>query len=368
MNNPVDVLFQPFSVNNLQLANRVVMAPMTRNFSPDGLLGPEMVGYYRRRAENGCGLIITEGTAVECPVASGYRDIPLFYGDEALARWKQVVDEVHDAGGRIMPQIWHVGGQRNLRTAMNPELPSLTPSGFDGKHERRWEPATRAQIQGVIEAFARAARSARDLGFDGVEVHGAHGYLVDQFLWERTNQRTDEYGGSIENRVRFAAELIAAMRAVVGPDFPIVLRISQWKSIDYNAKLGANPQELERYLLPLVAAGVDMFDCSQRRFWEPEFDGSPLNFAGWVKKLSGRPTISVGSVGLTGDFMALMRKGEGSSVQEIGELLARLERQEFDLIAIGRALLADPAWVRKIREGRLEELAAFDPAALKQVY
>jgi 2,4-dienoyl-CoA reductase-like NADH-dependent reductase (Old Yellow Enzyme family) len=141
---------------------------------------------------------------------------------------------------------------------------------------------------------------------DGVEIHGAHGYLIDQFFWEGSNRRDDEYGGDLAGRSRFAIELIQAVRAAVGPDFPIIFRFSQWKQQDYTARLVQTPQALAAFLQPLSEAGVDIFHCSTRRFWEPEFDGSELNLAGWTRQLTGKPTITVGSVGLDGEFLQFM--------------------------------------------------------------
>jgi 2,4-dienoyl-CoA reductase-like NADH-dependent reductase (Old Yellow Enzyme family) len=197
-----------------------------------------------------------------------------------------------------------------------------------------------------------------------VEIHGAHGYLIDQFFWHPTNQRTDGYGGqSLAERSRFAVELVRAVRKSAGQDFAISLRISQWKLQDYAAKLAATPQEMETWLVPLAEAGVDIFHCSQHRFWEPEFIGSDLNFAGWAKKLTGKTTITVGSVGLSGDFLAAFQ-GETSTPSSLDELLRRFDRGDFDLVAVGRALLADTEWSRKIREGRSSELIGFSKEAL----
>jgi 2,4-dienoyl-CoA reductase-like NADH-dependent reductase (Old Yellow Enzyme family) len=223
---------------------------------------------------------------------------------------------------------------------------------------------TEHDIAETIGAFAQAAADAKALGFDAVEIHGAHGYLIDQFFWHPTNQRTDRYGGqSLAERSRFAAELVRAVRTAAGPDFPICLRVSQWKLQDYAAKLATTAQEMEAWLVPLAEAGVDIFHCSQRRFWETEFTGSDLNFAGWAKKLTGKPAITVGSVGLTGDFLAAF-KGEASTPSSLDELLRRFDRGDFDLVAVGRALLADAGWARKIREGRSSELIGFSKEAL----
>jgi 2,4-dienoyl-CoA reductase-like NADH-dependent reductase (Old Yellow Enzyme family) len=356
-------LFRPFTLGPLTLANRVVMAPMTRSKSPGGIPGEDVAAYYRRRAAGGTGLIITEGTTVDEPASSMDVNVPNFFG-ASLEGWGRVAAEVHAAGGKIMPQLWHVGMARNpQRAAPNPELPSIGPSGLSKPGVQRSEPMTQAQIEHAIGAFAQGAADARRLGFDGVEIHGAHGYLIDQFFWEGTNQRNDEYGGDMVQRTRFAAEIIAACRAATAPDFPIILRFSQWKQQDYTAKLAPDPEQLKRFLAPLVAAGVDIFHCSQRRFWEPEFAGSPLNLAGWTRELSGKPAITVGSVGLSGEFIGSFR-GESSEVASLDDLIQRLEREEFDLVAVGRALLVDPAWARKIRDGAYDDLKAFEPAAL----
>ncbi len=138
----------------------------------------------------------------------------------------------------------------------------------------------------------------------------------------------------------------------------VILRLSQWKLQDYKIRLAHTPQEMDAWLQPLADAGADIFHCSQRRFWEPEFDGSDLNFAGWAKKLTGKPTITVGSVGLTGEFIGAFG-GEVSKPASLDDLLRRLDRGDFDLVAVGRALLADPEWALKVREGRREELQDF---------
>jgi len=363
MSRSVAPLFRPFTINALTLPNRVVMAPMTRSKSPGGIPGPEVAAYYRRRAENETGLIITEGTTVNDPVSSMDVDVPNFFG-EALKGWKHVVEEVHGVGGKIMPQLWHVGMARNPKGKVaHPELPSAGPSGLSRPDKQVSEPMTKQHIQHVIDAFARAAADAREIGFDGVELHGAHGYLIDQFFWDGLNKREDEFGGSMLKRERFAIEIIEAVRREVGKDYPVILRFSQWKQQDYTARLAPTPELLGEFLKPLSEAGVDVFHCSQRRFWEPEFEGSDLNLAGWTKKLTGKPTITVGSVSLSGEFIAAFG-GESSTPTGIDDLLARLERDEFDLVAVGRALLVDPAWARKIHEERYDALEPFNPAAL----
>jgi 2,4-dienoyl-CoA reductase-like NADH-dependent reductase (Old Yellow Enzyme family) len=223
-------------------------------------------------------------------------------------------------------------------------------------------PMTLADIDAVIEAFATAARSAFDLGFDGVALHGAHGYIIDQFLWHRTNMRTDRYG---QDRATFAAEIVTEIRRRTAPDFPILFRFSQWKSHDYDARIAETPAALEMLLAPLAEAGVDLFDASQRRFWEPAFAGSDLNLAGWAKRLTGKPAMTVGSVSLDVDFMSsLFLPGTRAGVTGIDRLLAMLDRGDFDLVGVGRALIADPQWPAKVQAGRFGDLVPFGPKML----
>ncbi|BBI33530.1 NADH:flavin oxidoreductase [Cohnella abietis] len=357
-------LFEPFTSEKISLKNRIVMPAMTRYFSPGGVPGADVAAYYRRRAANGTGLIITEGTTINHPAASNHVNIPNLHSEAALNGWAQVVKEVHEAGGKIITQLWHVGTDRKKEDPIpNPESPSVGPSGLDVNGVKKFDALTEAEITEIVQAYAHAAADAKRIGFDGVELHGAHGYLIDQFFWEVTNKRTDRYGGNIAGRTQFAVEVIEAVRKAVGPDFPIVLRISQFKINAYTAKNVKTAEELEQLLAPLVKAGVDIFHCSTRHFWEPEFEGSTLNFAGWVKKLSGKPVITVGSVGLN-----VEGNGQQAEDSKIDTLIEKLDNQEFDLVAVGRSLMADPEWTEKIRTGRDEEITPFTADTVAKLY
>ncbi|KGE04217.1 NADH:flavin oxidoreductase [Pseudohaliea rubra] len=357
----MNALFRPFRHGQLSLRNRVVMAPMTRNQSRGNSPGDNVVDYYRRRAAGGAGLIITEGTCINHPAANGYPDVPYFYGEERLAAWARVAEAVHEAGAKIAPQLWHCGGMRRAGVMPEGPVPGHTPSGMNVPGKVNRHVMTQQDIDAVVAAFAEGAAAAKAYGFDAVELHGAHGYLIDQFFWAGTNQRDDEYGGSLEKRLRFALEIIQAVRAAVGPTFPVLLRWSQWKQQDYSARLAETPAELERFLLPLADAGVDIFHCSQRRFWEPEFAGSELNLAGWTRKITGKPAITVGSVGLDADFIPA--SGEQTfreaATADLDDLLARLAAEEFDLVAVGRAMIANPDWANRIAAGEATELQPF---------
>lgn len=340
------------------------MAPMTRSFSPDGIPTADVAAYYRKRAEGEAGLILSEGTVINRVSSSNDANIPHFYGVEALTGWKNVIDGVHVAGGAMGPQIWHMGIMDNHRSGWIPSQPFEGPSGLNRPGFNNGNSMTDKNIADTIAAFGQSAADAKALGFDCVEIHGAHGYLIDQFFWAGTNERTDGYGGkTLSERSRFAIEVIREVRRRVGDDFAVIIRLSQWKPADYNFKLAKTPQEMESWLTPLADAGVDIFHCSQRRFWQAEFEESDLNFAGWAKKLTGKATITVGSVGLSGEFLAAFA-GESSQPNSLDELLRRFDRGDFDLVAVGRVLLSDPNWTKKIHEGRTDELKGFSKEAM----
>jgi 2,4-dienoyl-CoA reductase-like NADH-dependent reductase (Old Yellow Enzyme family) len=364
----LSALFTPFTLPGLSLPNRFVMAPMTRRFSPGGVPGPDVAAYYARRAAAGVGLIITEGTYVDHPSAGTSAEVPRFHGVDALDGWAKVLDAVHAEGGRIFPQLWHVGAMRAVGAPPDPAAPPVGPSGLSVDGEAHGEAMSVADIDRVVAAFASGARDAQALGFDGVEVHGAHGYLLDEFLWSGTNHRDDAYGGSIGARVRFAVDIVAAIRDQVGQDFPVSFRLSQWKPNHYDAHLADDPDELARIVTPLADAGVSVFHASTRRYWEPIFEGSKHGLSGWIKELTGVPAVTVGSVGLDDSFDRTFGERRHAGAAPIATLGDLFERGEFDLVAVGRALLADPMWVEKVRAGRLDELGAYDSSRTAVLY
>ncbi len=368
MQSPIDGferLFAPFACGALRLTNRFVMAPMSREMSPDNLLHADAPNYYARRAAGGCGLIITEGIAVPHSVAHQNSRVPSF-ADANLPRWQSVTDAVHRQGGRIVAQLWHAGLYRSQIETMNPLELSIAPSVV-GKLPVR--AMTESDIADVIASYAEGAVAARSCGFDGVEIHGAHGYLPDQFFWSVTNRRSDRYGGPMENRVRFAAEVVTAVRRRCAPDFPILFRFSQWKGRQYDEKVAEDPAEMTAWLLPLADAGVDIFHASTRRFWTPAFEGSDLNLAAWAKKLTGKPSITVGSVGLESPLTVgkidTMNNTE-ISLANLSELSRMFDRGDFDLVALGRIVLANPNWPTLMRAGRFDRLRPYDCKAVSE--
>jgi 2,4-dienoyl-CoA reductase-like NADH-dependent reductase (Old Yellow Enzyme family) len=327
-----------------------------------------VVAYYRRRAEAGVGLLISEATYIDHPGAPVYENVPHFFGDEALAGWRKILAAVHGHGARMMPQLWHVGGARKLGSPPDPAVPGFGPSRIEQDGRTVVAEMTHDDIRAVVASYQRSARWARELGFDGVAIHGAHGYLLDQFFWPLSNRRTDAYGGCLANRARFAVEVVRAIRAAVGPDFPIVFRFSQWKATDYEARIAETPEELGALVHLLALAGVDIFDVSTRRFWQPAFAGDPRSLAAWTRALSGRPVIAVGSIGLDQPHQSkVFRTADNvaANVTDLRGVHEAMGRGDFDLAAVGRAILADPAWAEKVQRGAFDEIVPFTRAAME---
>ena len=371
---PVDLqgLFTPFQLGGAALRNRIVLPSMGRFVHERGAPGPDVIDYYASRAAGGASLIMTEGVYVDHIASGDNLMMGRFYGARALAAWGKVAQAVHAAGGLAIPQLWHVGLKYSTidmtsgEVRYRPELGLIGPSGYIEPGKKVCDGMTQEQIDAVIEAFGTGAETAMRLGYDGVEIHGAHGYLIDQFLWAALNRRTDAYGGSPRKRARFAAEIAAECRRRVGPGVPILMRISNWKLVDYGARLADTPQELEELLNPIAEAGVDLFDCSERRFWIPAFEGSDLNLAGWIKKLTGKPTMTCGSVGLDIDMWQSMAEGRAAE-QSLGcyeRLMQMFDRGDFDLVAVGRGMIAEPEWANLVRGGEFHRLKQFTPSLI----
>lgn len=359
------MLFEPYKLKNLNLRNRVVMAPMTRNQSPGGIPTNEVVAYYSRRAKAEVGLIITEGIEVSHEASSAYPDVPRLDTKEAREGWKRVVNGIKENGGSVIAQLWHCGGFRKLGMQPNPEVPGHTASGLVKPGKKVAHEMTLEDIKQTINAYASDAKYCEEIGFDGVEIHGAHGYLIDNFFWEGTNIRNDSYGGSIEKRSQFVSEIIQAVRSNISQEFIVGLRFSQWKQHDFEAKLAHSTDDLKKVLLSPVESGLDYLHSSMRRFWESEFEGSEENLAYWTKKISNIPTIGVGSVGLDSDFIDMTAPSKPASIDKA---IDDISKEKYDLLAVGRALLSDHEWVLKMKEGRLKDVIPYSKEALLKLY
>jgi 2,4-dienoyl-CoA reductase-like NADH-dependent reductase (Old Yellow Enzyme family) len=376
-------LLEPMQIRGTKFRNRIAMSPVARAGCQDGVPGEELAAYYRKRAECGVGTIFTGSVFVNHKeTADGYGvgvgKTPSLSTTAALEAWRRIVDSVHAAGSLIIPQLLHVGVMK--APSGQPDDIAFSPSGTWGPTDRptgytkeaiaalsgrQIHAMTEAEILEIIEAFADSARNAKAVGFDGIALHGAHSYLIDSFLWGGTNLRKDRWGGDHVGRTRFAAELVRAIRAAIGKDMLISIRFSQWKPQDFDARLARSPKELEEILRPLVDASVDILDASSRDFSEPAFDDRPENLPYWTRKVMGMPTMMVGGTAvLRQKFDAPLAPPQ--TINNLEEIMRRYEHGEFDLLAVGRALLNDPQWLERAREGG--PFLPFNPKCLSLAY
>lgn len=383
----IEPLLQPLTVRGVTLPNRIVMSPMTRGASPNGVPGADVAAYYARRAAGGVGTIITESVFVDDKGTMGKFGLeggsdkpnpwPLMFGEAPLEGWRKVVEAVHGEGAKIFPQLMHLGVQRSPGMAERwSDIHISSPSGIFGSPEELAQLPEEAQaalncpdkamteeeILAVIAAFASAAAGAKSVGFDGIALHGGHGYLIDNFMRAETNRRTDKWGGDHLGRMRFATELVRAVRQAIGADMPISFRFSQWTHHNLDAQLFPTRKVLEDILGALADAGVDIFEASARDFTDVVFEDSPLNLAGLTREITGKPTVMIGGTGVYREkYQSALVPPK--VIDNVDEVMKRFRAGEFDLLAIGRSLLNDPNWVQKAKSG--EPFAAFDPMCLK---
>ena len=343
-------LFTPLQVGRMQLANRVVMAPLTRNRAPNALPTPLMVTYYTQRADpkNGAGLIVTEATAISHQ-GQGYSDVPGIWSDGQVAAWHKVTDSVHAAGGKIVVQLWHVGRVSHVDLQPNGQAP-VAPSAIQAKtktvlirdgvptfEDTSMPRALRLdELPGIVNDYRQAARNAIAAGFDGVEVHAANGYLLDQFMRSNSNARTDNYGGSIENRARLLLEVMTAVSQEIGSD-RVGLRLSPVTPA--NDAHDSQPQALFNYVVTQLAALdlaflhiIEGATGAARDFTQGDapFDYAALQLT--YTQAGGKGAWMVNN-GLDGD-LAKQSLTNGA-----------------DLVAFGRLFIANPDLTRRLREG-----------------
>lgn len=344
-------LFDPFQLGALRLPNRIVMAPLTRNRAPDAIPTPLMAQYYAQRAS--AGLLISEATAIT-QQGQGYADVPGLYGTEQLDGWKQVTQAVHQRGGRIFTQLWHVGRVSHVELQADAQ-PPVAPSAIAAKTKTYLvrdgagafvptsEPRALApeELPGIVRDFRHAARNAvSSAGFDGVEVHGANGYLLDQFLKTGSNLRTDDYGGSIENRARLLLEVMRAVVEEIGGE-RVGLRLSPVTPA--NDVVDADPQPLFDYVVrELAPLGLAYLHVIEGATGGPrEVEGRPFDFA--ALRQAWR------DAGAQGAWM--VNNGYDKATAE------RALDEGADLVAFGRAYIANPDLVERLRqEAPLNEL------------
>lgn len=344
-----DNLFQPFALNGtLTLNNRILMAPLTRCMADDDLVPTQaMADYYARRADTG--LIISEAAIIR-PDGQGYPNTPGIFSPEQIAGWRKVTDAVHAKGGKMFAQLWHTGRVAHPHFFGGDFV--LAPSAIkvEGSVPRMREltytmpkPATRAEIEQLVADYAQAAANAIDAGFDGVEIHGANGYLLDQFLHYCSNSRDDEFGGSPENMARFPLAVVDAVADRIGAD-RTALRVSPGAYFNMEGDTRDRQvfdhllAELEKRQLAFLHIGI--FDDSM------EFDYLGGTASAYVRQHYSNTLVGVGSYSA-----------------ETGSEAIR--NNKFDLLAIGRPLIANPDYVQKVKNG--EPLVEYSDAMLAEL-
>lgn len=333
-------LWSPLQIGSTHLDNRVALAPMTRiSATEDGHATERMASYYRTFARGGFGLLITEGIYPDTAHSQGYHFQPGIATEEQARSWAAVVDGVHSAGARMFAQLMHAGaqsqGNRFVTSSIGPS--AVAPKGEQLPFYRGEGPypvpseITPAQMADVRKGFVSAALNAKRAGFDGVEIHGANGYLLDQFLTDYLNQRTDSYGGSPENRVRFAAEICREVRDAVGPDMTVGIRISQSKVSDHDHRWGGTADEANVIFSTLGATGVDFIHTTEYQASEPAFEDSEETLAALAKAYSGVAVIANGKLDDPETAVSMLRDGSA------------------DVVALGKAALANRNWPHLVR-------------------
>ncbi|MDO7833693.1 12-oxophytodienoate reductase [Sphingobium sp. HBC34] len=364
-------LFSELAISKMVLRNRFVLPAMQRGMAVRYTPTPQLIDYYHRIARGGAALVITESIAIDHPTSTGHDGFVMMIDDSRAQPWTTLIQGVKAEGAHILVQLNHNGACRVENSGgPRPDLPSLSPSGLMRAGQANGRAATRAELAEIRDGYVSSALAARRFGADGVEVHCAHGYLLDQFLWHETNLRTDDYGGAtIAERARFPAEVIRAIRAATDDDFVISVRFSQWKEVDYDAKIVDSPEELGAMIKVLRDAGADLFHASTRRFYKPEWPGSTLNLAGWARTLTDAPVITVGSVGVTIDIMDTIyseKPVDSDTERAILTLESMFEEGQFDLVAVGRSMMADPDWVSKIQQRAFDAVIPFRRELVRQ--
>jgi 2,4-dienoyl-CoA reductase-like NADH-dependent reductase (Old Yellow Enzyme family) len=347
--NAFSLLFSEGKLGNLLLKNRVGLAPMTRTSAePDGTPNEVMKKYYTRFAQGGFSLLITEGTYPDEQYSQGYLNQPGITSPKHIAAWQDLIQSVHAFGAKIVCQIMHAGalsqGNRYKDHTIGPS--AVPPKGnqmefYGGKGAFPTpKEMTTEDIQSVIQGFAQAAKNAQEAGFDGIEIHGANGYILDQFLTDYTNQRQDEYGGDPARRVRLLVETVQECRAAVGNDYPVGIRISQTKVNDYTHSWAGAEEDAKIVFTALGNAGLDFIHVTEHHADKPAFQEGGPTLAALAKKYSQLPVVVNGHIDTPEQAEAMLQAGNA------------------DVITIGKAALANKDWVNKVASGQpLEEFA-----------
>ncbi|MEU8901800.1 NADH:flavin oxidoreductase [Nocardia sp. NPDC048505] len=343
----------PYRLAGLALRNRLAVAPMTRvSATPDGTPTAQMAEYYADYAAGGFGLIITEGIYTDTTHSQGYFNQPGLATDRQVEGWRTVTAAARAAGATIVAQLMHAGAisQGNAHgfetigpSAVVPRGQMMVDYGGVGGAWGAPREMSSRDIEDVVAGFAAAATNARAAGFDGVELHGANGYLLDQFLTDYTNQRTDEYGGPVANRIRLTARILDEVRAAVG-DFPVGVRLSQTKVNDFTYRWPGGEDDARVVFAALRNASYLHIASEGRDFIETARFPSGATITQLAREISGRPVVANGGM------------------HDLGQAADVLAGGHADMLSLGRGALANPDLPHRVRTGA--DLAAFDYAML----
>ncbi|PEL07660.1 alkene reductase [Bacillus sp. AFS017336] len=336
-------LFESVKIGAWNLQSRTAMAPLTRCFADDetGVVGDDVVEYYRKRAADGVGLIISEGTVIS-PRGKGYPGVPGIYSKEQINAWKKVTDAVHKEGGTMISQIWHVGrlSHHELAGNMPPQAPSaIRAEGLVSRYRKPYdipEAMTLEDIKEVINQYAQAAKNAIEAGFDGVEIHAAHGYLIDQFNSDITNNRTDLYGGDLPQRLTFMKEVIKAVIEAIGTERTMI-RFSAHKA-DIPGYMWEDPEyAIRTFIEAFKEVGATLLHPSIMQFDRVLADGKTMHQL--VRKYWDGAIVGVGTID-----------------PEMAE--KAIEEGTIDVVAFGRPLISNPDLLHRLKNG--EEIEEYD--------
>lgn len=334
-------ILESITINGMTLRNRMIVSAMVTGYAnPDGSASEKYIAYHEAKARGGWGLIITEDYIIN-PKAGASAPLPALYDDSQIESHRELTERVHAAGGMIAAQLYHAG--RETSSAVTGEQPVAPSAIIDPTMPEQPRALTTEEIENLEDQFAAAALRAKKAGFDAIEIHGAHGYLVNQFVSPFSNKRTDSYGGSLRNRARFALNIVAKTRALVGPDYPIIYRMSVQEYVEGGLAL----EEAKAFAQMLEEAGVDMIHCSQGIYGSiaavvPPFGvtrGAFVENAAAIKSVVSIPVSAVGRINDPDLAEAILASGKA------------------DLVTMARASLADPELPNKVREERYDDIS-----------
>ncbi len=334
----MDKLFSPFHLKHFTLKNRIGVAPMTRmSASEDSIPRQDVLDFLVRRARNGAGMVYTEAIVTDYESAQGYSGQARMLTQRQIDAWKPVVREIQKTGSIAIMQMFHCG--RMAWPEVNPAHRTIAPSPITPKQDNPLtkspypipDTMSRFDIEHVITGFVETARGAIEAGFDGVEIHGAHGYLISQFLSSYSNKRSDDYGGSVKNRFRFAHEVIQAVNKLIPDDRLLITRISNWGVADMEVSLFDTKEEYQEIIKLLSDEPIDAISVSTYEFQQTAF-GTGKNMAQLAREVTELPLILCGGI--------------------YDRASAEKALQDADIILAGKSALLNPHWVEDVRTNK----------------